>query len=634
MKNSAILRQTSHAATRTQAALFFSLLLMLSLLSVSAQAQTETPAVVEESPTKTTTTNAVERATQQATSGKSVVRGRAVYDDTNRPVRRARVMLLEMSSRGGPERTGMTNGSGEFQIKDVPAGSYFVMVDAAGIITPLSLIDLEEAISEKLNIDEIKKHFDEVVVDGTNDQTIKVRARRGGAISGKVTYADGDPAINVRVSVMRKKDGRMARFITNLNQSAFFGIQTDDRGMYRVAGLPPGEYFVSAAETVDHTDGRGGREDYMGMGMFGGSSLVVTYYQGTTKASSATALQVDPGQEHNEINISLVERGMHTLSGTVVARRDSRPLNSARITIKSKDDMTTTFPYMGGGPGASTDEQGRFTLSEIPDGVYTVTVEPPTESVEEITEALEEPPSTAPSPTPTPERKLTRKQQDVTINGSDVTDLTITVTEGASIFGTVTVEGGRPLPPQIFVTLEDASGDSVAESSQYVQSDGKFTIDGLPSGAVYINVLMRDAGRHYVKTMTAGGVDLMRDPLVITEGMNINNVRIVLSPDGATLSGRVLSAANTPVSGAQLVLIPTDQSRWRAHHSFLFANSAGDGSYSISGAPGDYLIIFLRAADQPRAVNEAWIRERAQSAPRVTLQPGERKNMDLTAPAP
>jgi hypothetical protein len=633
MTNSNILRHISHAATRARAALFFTLLLMFLLLAVSAQAQTETPAVVEESPTKTTTTNAVERATQQATSGKSVVRGRAVYDDTNRPVRRARVMLLEMSSRGGPERTGMTNGSGEFQVKDVPAGSYFVMVDAAGIITPLSLIDLEEASAEKPNLDEIKKHFDEIVVDGTNDVTVKVRARRGGAISGKVTYADGDPAINVRVSVMRKKDGRMARFITNLNPSAFFGIQTDDRGMYRIAGLPPGEYFVSASETVDHTDGRGGREDYMGMGMFGGNSLVVTYYQGTTKASSATSLQVDAGQEHNEINITLVERGMHRLSGTVVARRDSSPLNSARITIKSKDDTTTTFPYMGGGPDTSTDEQGRFTLNEIPDGAYTVTVEPPYAGEEVNTDSEEQSP-TLPQPTQTPKRKFTRKQQDVTINGSDVTDLTITIMEGASMSGIVTVEGGRPLPSQIFVTLEDASGGGVAESSQYVQSDGKFMIDGLPSGALYMDVLMADAGQHYVKTMTAGGVDLMRDPVVVSEGMNINNVRIVLSPDGATLSGRVLSATNTPVSGAQLVLIPTDQSRWRAHRSFLFETSAADGSYSIIGAPGEYLIIFLRAADQPRAVNEAWIRERAQSAQRVTLQPGERKNMDLTAPAP
>ena len=133
--------------------------------------------------------------------------------------------------------------------------------------------------------------------------------------------------------------------------------------------------------------------------------------------------------------------------------------------------------------------------------------------------------------------------------------------------------------------------------------------------------------------MTVNGADLTRDPLVIGDGATVSDVRVVISPEAATLSGHVLTGGNTPANGAWLFLIPADQSKWRARNFYLYAISKEDGSYSASGAPGDYLIIFLRAGDNPRAVNEAWIRSRAANAQRVTLLPKEHKTMDLTAPA-
>lgn len=641
MKNSNTISKLSGAAVDSRAAFIFGLLLALALTAVSS-------AVAQTTPTETTdkenvtTTDAVQRAKQEVLNAKSVVRGRAVYDDTGRPVRRARVMLLEMSSHG-PERVGMTNASGEFQIKGVPAGSYFVMVDAAGIITPLSFVDLEAADDDKLNVEEIKKHFDEVVVDGTNTVTVKVRARRGGAISGKVTYADGDPAINVRVSVMRKKDGHITHFITNLNPSAIFGIQTDDRGMYRIAGLPPGEYIVSASESIDHTgDESSQRDDYMGMS--GVSSLVVTYYEGATKRSSASAIQVEAGQEQSEINITLAERALHTLSGTVVARRDNTPLRGAQVSINSKDETSqSSLPFASPPTGVSTDEQGRFTFNEIPDGVYTLAVEPPyTDEEVEVKRDDDEQqtPTVAPPPpaqTATPKRKFTRKVQDVTVSGGDLTEVAIMLSEGASVSGTVTVEGGRPLPAESSIMLIPVTAEHIEEAqdmaSRGIQTDGTFIIDGVSTGTFYPDILVSSSDQYYVKTITVNGADLTRDPLVVGDGATINDVRVVISPDAATLSGHILTGSNTPANGAQLLLIPTDQSKWRARTSYLYAGSKEDGSYSTSGAPGDYLIIFLRAGDQPPAVNEAWIRSRAANAQHVTLLPKEHKTMNLTAPA-
>lgn len=624
MKHSETLRSFLYAAG-SRAAFVIGLIVTGSLMVAPAYGQT-TPSDQE-----TTTTKIVEKAAQEVVPSKSVVRGRAVYDDTNRPVRRARVILMEMNGQG-PQRLGRTSGSGEFQIKDVPAASYFVMIDASGIITPLSFVDLEDAVNEKFNIGDLKANFDEVTVDGIRDVTVKVRARRGGAISGKVTYSDGDPAINVRVNVMRKKDGRLARVMTNLNPSALFGIQTDDRGIYRVAGLPQGEYIVSAAETVDH-DGNGGGQPGDYLGMYGGDSLVVSYYPAVAKASDATVIQIFGGQEQNEVNITLVDRVLHNISGTVVTRHDSAPISNAKVSISSKDNVSST-PLFTTPTGVSTDEQGVFTFNEMPDGAYTLTIEPPYVGNDTDTSEDEEPQTGSPTTIATPKNTLTRKQQDVTVSGRDLTDVTIVLSDGASVSGIVTVEGDRPLPEGLQIMLGPSNGQPVYESQQNIQPDGKFTIDGVPSGTFDIAIILgpNDNHNYYVKTITRDTVDLMSAQLVIGEDTEINNVRVVLSGDAATLSGRILNPNGEPTSGVELALVPADPSRWRARAYYRYGSSKGNGEYSISGAPGDYLIIFLHAGDQFHAINEAWIRDRAASAQHVTLMPSQRKTLDLTVP--
>src|SRR5882724_1755672 len=82
-------------------------------------------------------------ASQKPKEPTSVVRGRVVYDDTGRPVRRAKVWLLSTNTgipRRGPQ--GVTNLRGEFQIEHVGQGTYIVAVDSPGVLNPMSLLDM------------------------------------------------------------------------------------------------------------------------------------------------------------------------------------------------------------------------------------------------------------------------------------------------------------------------------------------------------------------------------------------------------------------------------------------------------------------------------------------------------------
>jgi hypothetical protein len=129
---------------------------------------------------------------------KAVVKGRVVYDDTNDPVRRSRINLLQLANDRGSLNSA-TDRDGRFEIREVPAGIYYVLLESPGIISPISFLKGNENDNrppEAFDIKSLREYCTEIAVDGTNTVNVTVRARRGGAISGKVSYSDGAPAVN------------------------------------------------------------------------------------------------------------------------------------------------------------------------------------------------------------------------------------------------------------------------------------------------------------------------------------------------------------------------------------------------------------------------------------------------------
>jgi hypothetical protein len=553
-----------------------------------------------------------EALARNAMQKKSTVHGRVIYEDTRRPLRRVEVRIYDPAARSKTRHLmTWTNGRGEFQIADVPAGKYFVVVNAPGII-----------ISSPYNSEE-QRDITSVTVDGTSRSEVIVRVKRGGAISGRVTYADSDPAINASIRVLRKQEGKWTPVSVGVGSND--RALTDERGVYRVSGLLPGEYLVGATEekwAIELT----ARDEPNGSNLLNRALLATTYYDGATSLTGATVLSIQAGDEQKDINIILAERPVHSISGTVTLKDNTSPIARARISLKRKDE-SSAFASDLEDPVTNTNEQGRFTFDEVEDGNYTITITSP----RWFSRSDDFPTA---SQVANAGQRFVGKTLEVTVAGADLADLVIEVASGSRISGTVAVEGGKPLPHNVLVYAATEVRQRQASSPIRVQVDGTFTIEGVPSGVTYLRTSVPPDNQYYTKSVIVGKTDLLRGPLVVKEDEDITKVRIVISPDVARLSGRVLAAdGKTPQPGASVVLISTDTDQQKSTSARIFGFANADGGFRLIGAPGEYLAIVMRPGEFVYELSNDALRLRNPKAQRLVLQAGENDRVDIVAPS-
>jgi hypothetical protein len=143
-----------------------------------------------------------------------LVSGQVTDASTKAPVAEARVLLARTDGALGESIAARTDEQGRFTIANVPAGSYRVFA-----VDPDYLR---------------KEHATSVVVTpGKPIANIAIALTRTAVIAGRVTNEHGEPAPNIFV-----------RAWTAIGQVA--ETRTNDLGEYRLFGLEPGAYTISA----------------------------------------------------------------------------------------------------------------------------------------------------------------------------------------------------------------------------------------------------------------------------------------------------------------------------------------------------------------------------------------------------
>lgn len=612
----------------------------------------------------TTAARRTRRATQEAQPAKklpppdSTVYGRVVYDDTSRPVRRARVLLVdETGSR--PEHSALTDADGAFRIEHVRAGSYFAFVDIPGVLSPISFVRAAEMRGRnRPDFTEALKFFDMIEVDGKQDSRVTVRARRGASLSGRVTYADGDPAVNATVNLMRRgPDGKLEKFLTGINITSLAGLKTDDRGVFRQSGLPPGEYVIAVSEQAEHGDkgSEGGMRDPTSsvFESLASQQFLMTFYPSATSAKDAIVVKAEAGVERSGLDVTIPERALHTVGGVVRGKSDKRPVKGATVSILSREDGTGADSALGserymGHNSTTTDAEGRWEFREIPEGSYTLNVKLPEEYEAEPSEGDATSNPDGPSDgsvnssyarTRTKKRGYAPASRDLEVIESDVSDVALELNDGARVSGTVTYEGDKRQGYGYFnlrrvsvgaeVTRADEPGDG---RSAYV-SDGRFEMAGLPAGKYFVQFsAYAEDGRAYVKSMTWNGRDLTREPLELAEGAAADGVLVTISTNPSKLRVRAAGGpSKAAMRGVTVTLLPSDLTRWSSYRQQLSCFTDDDGACEIAAPPGEYRVVAMKASSAVGKFEEG-LRSRAPAAPRVTLAAGETRDFEVALP--
>ncbi|HLM03290.1 MAG TPA: carboxypeptidase-like regulatory domain-containing protein [Pyrinomonadaceae bacterium] len=616
----------------------------------------------------------------------STVRGRVFYTDTGRAVKRAPIMLMSERGIGGPGNTpsALTDNDGNFQMKNVQAGVYYAMVNAPGVVSPMAFLDFSKmrgGASEAEEFEKAAEGFEKIIIDGITDLDVQIPARRGGAIGGRVTYDNGDPAIGVKVEILRKvKGGKFLPVIPNFGaifalMTGSGGYQTDDRGVYRFAGLPAGEYIVKVTESATHSEPGDGRRSHreaeVMFGVVGGNSLLNVFYQDAFDSKSANVINVELGQEIVEINLTIPTRSLYKIEGKIVSRKDKSPVK-ARVTIKreGEQDVHSIFSDLGGrsDQSAVSDENGNWKFKELPKGNYKLLIEP-AQSENEYREFQGDyshygnmANTNAQNSLP-PRPKLAKKIREITLEDRDLSEMVIELGSGATISGTVVVENNEKMPRRVVITAfsadnelsssdsvsnHDFSGDvmamngmgnsNVLRSSANVMrtppgagaADGGFKLENVSEGKIDIFIHVEDEN-YFVKSARADGVDLLSGKVEIKDGDNIKNVQIVLSKAVGTLKGKFVDENGEAMKNALFTLVPTDAARRGSSTFFRVVKTDAGGEFETKLAPMEYAVVFVELETIPRKTDELdeWYNKAVKDAQKVTIEAGRTENLTV-----
>lgn len=259
--------------------------------------------------------------------GASTVFGHVYCADTNAPARMALVVLQPAAAldhyEPGSTRHVTTHAEavqtlvdGSYLIQHVAPGTYYVIATAPGYLSPTALFsaDLDETSASKEVLKKrIADSLPRVTVRPNSTVSVNTTLERGAAVSGTITYDDGSPASGLFVQVLtRRKDQWVPLQFTPFDRTTT-SVQTDDRGSYRISGLPAREYILEVQLNVSRLSYR---SDGNGSGASSSQyASISTYSGGKTRSKTAVPFVLGSAEERRGEDIEIPASKFHTLRG-------------------------------------------------------------------------------------------------------------------------------------------------------------------------------------------------------------------------------------------------------------------------------------------------------------------------------
>ena len=508
----------------------------------------------------------------QAPNQAARMAGRVIAADTGAPVRSAGIRLVGMGAGQGT-LVATTDDDGRFEFSEVGAGQYLLQVSKAGFVT--STFGLNGRTSAAFGVSA-----------GQQIDLRNLQLPRAGVVSGRIFDVFGDPIADVSVTAWRLEYFTTPARRRVTSQKSF---QSDDRGEFRIYGLQPGKYYVSASRTVVAvTEPPGAAGPTL---TNTGLREAPTFYPGTTNAMEALAVEVKAGEEARGLQMQLLTTAYGAVSGVVTTSKGAPYDASVVGLVPARADSAefSTVQLM-----AQPDRQGQFRIVNVSPGDYRAEI-----FSRAYLENVGKTGSVGLGEVPPGEMASV----PVTVVSGQTAQLSIQASPGFRVRGRVFVDGApavadgsSKLSVSAYPTTSAISAQAIPVLTQ-VAGDGSFSMAGLLGSRTFSAT--GAAGATLYRTVVRG-LDVSETGVEITS--DTDDVEVHLTTRPSRLEGSAKETDGAVASTGRLIVYSTDRADWlrpatRRYRSILIK---GNGTFSMVGLPAGNYLVAVVAADNDR----------------------------------
>ena len=613
------------------------------VFSAAVMAQPPRPAAPQVPPRDARVLNAPPSVGTASVSGVVVVAG------GGQPARKTRVTLSGVELRGGRSTT--TDDQGRFSFTALPAGRYSLSANKPGHLS--------------VSYGQRRPGLQGTQIQLSDGQKFQAQLQmpRASVITGTVLDENGEATPNTPVRALRYVTQAGRRTLQSTGSGS-----TDDRGIYRMFGLQPGEYVVcatprnnamsdgdrmqaemqslrqelEAAARSNEATARALQERLAAVQAVAtqqsAEDTVAGYapvcYPGTTSAASATAIPVAIGEERSNIDFQLQLVPMARVEGTVINSTGAQ-LQGVQVTLT---DPNQNAPSIGSNTTARADAEGRFRINNVSPGNYRLAARAQIRGPQPQRGA-------APGSTETtggrgggpdvqrPEPMTLWGSADVAVDGRNISNVMLTLQNGMSVSGQLTFEGTSAPPAdltRVRVSITPAEpGPMSANAAARVDANGRFTVASVPPGRYRISA--GGAQSWFVESAVVGGQDALDFPFEVKPNQNLSGLAITMTDRQTEISGSVLDDKGQPAVEYTLVVFPADARYWTGTTRRTQTLRPGtDGRYTSRNLPpGEYKIATVLELEPGAASDPQFLQQLESAAIRITITAGEKKTQDI-----